>query len=72
MHAIHTAFSSSYVQARLKFLAAAQAAGLEVESHLHPLRGIEGEPLAMDVVRDGDLHAQRVLLVTSACHGIEG
>ena len=72
MHAIHTAFSSSYAQARLKFLAAAQAAGLEVESHLHPLRGIEGETLAMDVVRDGDLHAQRVLLVTSACHGIEG
>lgn len=66
------AFSDSYAQARAKFLDAATQAGLTVESHLHPLKGREGEDLAMDVVRDGPADAQAVLIVSSACHGVEG
>src|SRR5204863_29439 len=57
---------------RGKFIEAAQAAGLSVESKVHPERGQDGEELAMDVARDGHPNAPAVLLVTSACHGIEG
>ncbi len=66
------AFSQTYAQARGKFLAAAAAAGLRVEAKPHPLPGLEGEPLAMDVARDGDPGAPTLLVVSSACHGVEG
>lgn len=66
-------FSTSYAQARDKFLAAARGRGLAVQSHAHPThRGAEGEELAMDVVRLGAMQAQAVLVVTSATHGVEG
>ncbi len=66
------AFSSTYAQARVKFLEAAASAGLSVESHVHPLKGRDGETLAMDIARDGPADAAHVLLLTSACHGVEG
>ena len=69
---IHDAFSKSYAEARQKFLAAAAQAGLQVESHIHPEKGRDGEELAMDVVREGPADAKHVLLVSSACHGVEG
>ncbi len=69
-HSTH--FSQSYAEARGKFLAAAQAAGLAVRSHTHPMLGRDGEVLAMDVVRDGPPDAAAVLIVSSACHGVEG
>ena len=65
-------FSQSYAEARAKFLAAAEAADLDVESHVHPLRGRDDETLAMDVVRDGPADARQLLLISSACHGVEG
>jgi len=65
-------FSSSYAQARSRFLAAAQGAGLPVESKLHPRKGRDGEELAMDVVRDGPTDARSLLILSSACHGVEG
>jgi hypothetical protein len=65
-------FSQTYPEARSKFVAAAEAAGLAVQSHPHPMLGQHGEPLAMDVVRDGPADAQAVLLISSACHGVEG
>jgi len=65
-------FAHSYDEARRKFVAAAEAAGLDVTSHAHPMRGREGELLAMDVVRDGAPDAAALLIVTSGCHGIEG
>ena len=46
-------FAQTYAEARLKFLAAAASAALTVQSHMHPLRGRDGEPLALDVVREG-------------------
>ena len=72
MIGVTDAFSSSYAQARVKFLEAAATAGLSVESHLHPLKGRDGEDLAMDVVRDGPADASRVLVLSSGCHGVEG
>ncbi|MCO5125473.1 MAG: M14 family metallopeptidase [Rhizobacter sp.] len=69
---VAAAFSQSYAEARSKFLAAVEAAGLDAHSHPHPLLGRDGEPLAMDVVRDGAADATRLLIVSSACHGVEG
>ena len=65
-------FSQSYAEAREKFLAAAEACDLDVQSHMHPMLGRDGEALAMDVVRDGPAGASKVLIVSSACHGVEG
>ena len=65
-------FSQSYTEARAKFLAAAEQAGLVVESQVHPLLGRDGETLAMDVARDGPKDAPALLIVSSACHGVEG
>jgi hypothetical protein len=65
-------FSQTYQEARNKFLAEADVAGLDVHSHLHPLLGRDGEQLAMDVVRDGPADAASLLIISSACHGVEG
>ncbi|TAG49968.1 MAG: DUF2817 domain-containing protein [Betaproteobacteria bacterium] len=72
MSDIHAGFSSSYRDAREKFLAAAESAGLPVQSHVHPLAGRDGEVLAMDVARDGPDDAECLLILSSACHGVEG
>ena len=66
------AFSGSYALARSKFLAAARKAGLAVTSYPHPLPGVEGEALALDVVLDGAPDAGNLLIVSSGCHGVEG
>lgn len=66
------AFSPSYARARVQFLEGAAAAGMAIRSHNHPLPGRDGETLAMDVALDGPADAQRLLIVSSACHGAEG
>ncbi len=65
-------FAQSYAEARAKFNAAAEAAGLDVHAHRHPLLGRDGEVLAMDVARFGPADAPAVLIVSSGCHGVEG
>ena len=72
MISVPNSFSTSYAEARVKFLEAAATAGLKVESHAHPSRGRDGEDLAMDVARAGALDAQNLLIISSACHGVEG
>ena len=72
MSGVHAAFSTSYAQARQRFLEAAADAGLLVEAKPHPLPGLQGEPLAMDVARDGHPSASKLLIVSSGCHGVEG
>jgi hypothetical protein len=69
---IQAGFSRSYADARSKFLIAADNAGLDVHSHPHPMLGRDGEALAMDVARFGAPDARAVLLLSSACHGVEG
>lgn len=65
-------FAGSYAQARRLFLDAAESAGLDVESHVHPLLGRDGETLAMDVALEGARDARSLLILSSGCHGIEG
>ena len=66
------AFAGSYAGARRKFLDAAAQAGVSVESKPHPLKGRDGEELAMDVARDGRADTGTLLVLSSACHGVEG
>jgi hypothetical protein len=72
MSAVREAFAGTYREARQKFLRAAGDAGLLVEAMEHPLTGREGEALALDVAREGHPNASRLLVVSSACHGVEG
>jgi hypothetical protein len=65
-------FAQSYAEARDKFFAAARRRELGVETHVHPVPGRDGEMLAMDVARDGPADARSLLIVSSACHGVEG
>ncbi|WP_310564258.1 M14 family metallopeptidase [Hydrogenophaga sp.] len=68
----NAAFAPSYARARVLFLEGAAAAGMAIRSHNHPLPGLVGETLAMDVALDGPADAERLLVVSSACHGVEG
>ena len=65
-------FSASYAEARSRFLAGAADSGLPVTSHVLPLRGVEGEELAMDVALQGRPDAASLFILSSGCHGIEG
>src|SRR4029434_6911072 len=66
-------FSQSYAEARDRFLAAAPARELAVESHvLEGHAGVDGETLAMDVALAGDPSAPGLLILWSATPGIEG
>lgn len=69
---LHACFSKSYASARVKFLEATAAAGMALRSFEHPLKGVEGESLAVDVALDGAPDAQNLFVVSSACHGVEG
>jgi len=65
-----TAFSSSYADARAKFL---EVAGPQVKSYLHPdQKGPAGEDLCLDVAVLGSPEASRVFAVGCGTHGIEG
>ena len=65
-------FSPSYRDARAHFLAAASACGASVHTQTLPLLGAQGEVLATDVAVQGPPDAAKVLMTTSAVHGIEG
>lgn len=66
-------FSESYVEAREKFLAAvAEAGAVLLDSHRCPVDGPAGEPLHTDVARIGPANAEKLLILVSSTHGIEG
>jgi hypothetical protein len=65
-------YSANYEEARKKFLATAAAAGAEIASIPHPLKGPRSEALATDVGRIGAHDAKKVLVTSSATHGVEG
>ncbi len=70
--AIDDWFSASYGEARAKFLDAAGAAGATRQSYPHPLKGPDGADLATDLAYLGPDDAPRVMVVSSATHGVEG
>jgi hypothetical protein len=66
-------FAASYDEARVKFLAAAEASGASVSHRVHPTeRGAEGEELSIDLAMLGDSEAPGLLLMISGTHGVEG
>ena len=65
-------FSATYGAARRGFADACVAAGAVVESLPHTGTGPDGEALAIDVAWIGPPDAERVLVVCSGTHGVEG
>lgn len=65
-------FSATYAQARDKFLAAARAAGARLQRYQNPASGPAGEALTADIAWLGPKRPERVLLLLSATHGVEG
>ncbi|HEY1879866.1 MAG TPA: M14 family metallopeptidase [Caulobacteraceae bacterium] len=65
-------FSPYYAGARAKFREAAKAAGAAIETFAHPERGPDGGDLSTDVALIGPKSAERVLVMISATHGVEG
>jgi hypothetical protein len=69
----HPHFSRDYPEARRKFLAAADAAGADIDSFRHPTeRGPDGGPLCIDTAWFGSKDASTVVLALSGTHGAEG
>lgn len=64
--------STSYVDARAAFLDAAVTANARLTSISHPLAGLEGEELFVDVAEVGPEVGTNVILVVSGTHGVEG
>lgn len=66
-------FAQSYAEARTKFVAAASAGGLALERYIHPhARGAEGEELSLDCARLGPAQSERLVVLSSGTHGVEG
>ena len=65
-------FSADYAEARGKFLDAAKGAGARLAHYENPSRGPAGEALFTDTAWLGPPDAERVLLLISATHGVEG
>ncbi len=65
-------FSGDYREARGKFLDSCGAASIPIESFENPAPGPDGAPVWTDVALIGDPAADRVLMVNSATHGVEG
>lgn len=65
-------FSATYREARRRFLAAACARGAAVESHIHPLKGADGEEIGTDTALLGPPDAPNLFIVSSGTHGPEG
>lgn len=65
-------FSQTYAQARAKFCEEAQGAGGALERIANPNRGPDGGDLSTDVAWFGPRTAERVLVMVSGTHGVEG
>jgi len=73
MSVITDYFSADYAEARGKFLDAAKAAGVAVESRLNDnAKAPDGSALYTDVVKLGTPDAPGTLFIQSGTHGVEG
>ena len=73
MVSIPECFSESYAEARTKFCGAAAATGGAIRSWLNPHGpGPGGEKLYLDTARFGAADADRMLVMISSTHGVEG
>lgn len=67
-----TCFAPDYATARARFLALCAKHGNVPRAYLNPLSGPAGEALAADAAWFGRRDASRVMVMTSATHGVEG
>jgi hypothetical protein len=67
-----TRFSADYREARSRFCDAAETAGAALRSYRNPNTGPRGEALASDCAWLGPEDAEKVLVVMSGTHGVEG
>jgi Protein of unknown function (DUF2817) len=65
-------YSTNYAEARAQFIEAARANNATVESYRLSQAGPTGEELATDTAWVGTTTAKKVLVTTSATHGVEG
>jgi hypothetical protein len=65
-------FSATYAEARASFRQTAEAAGGALERFPNPNRGPDGGDLSTDVAWFGPQSAERVLVMVSGTHGVEG
>ena len=66
------AFASDYADARRRFMAACDGAGLARRRYANPARGPSGEDLSCDVAWGGPFAASNVLVMIAGTHGVEG
>lgn len=65
-------FSATYDEARGKFLAVAKDGAGQLDRVVHPEKGPEGQELSTDIAWFGPRDADRVLVLISGTHGVEG
>jgi len=65
-------FSPDYATARERYLAAVRRLGYRLETHPFKGQGPNGELLAMDLAVCGNPEADRVVIISSGLHGVEG
>jgi hypothetical protein len=65
-------FSATYSEARTNFLAAAKEGGGTLDRFAHPEKGPDGHELSTDTAWFGPRDADRVLVLISGTHGVEG
>src|SRR5665213_261810 len=65
-------FSHTYLEARQRFLKAAQSANADLQAHSISTRGAQGEELFIDIATVGAINPERTILLTSGLHGVEG
>ncbi len=65
-------FSPDWVAARGRFVSSAIAAGATIETHAFEGVAPDDTPLSIDVARVGPAEAERVVVVSSGLHGVEG
>ncbi|MGR9044396.1 MAG: M14 family metallopeptidase [Gammaproteobacteria bacterium] len=65
-------FAEDYFSARAKFLSACAALSGKLRPIQHPDAHFQGQPLITDVFWQGPQQADKVLVVISATHGVEG
>ncbi len=65
-------FGRDFCHSRELFLTAARNAGARIESLAYPERGPRGETLSTEVAWIGPADAEKVLVMVSGTHGVEG
>lgn len=69
---IVNSYSETYQEARGKFYTVLEELGLSKTSYENPHVGKEGETLTTDVVLFGDPNPEKLIILCSATHGVEG